>query len=245
MKYAVYVEGQSEMLFVADVLQKYFDYDSQQCGILCVKLAADDYERLNHPKQGDINSTHFYQIVNVNNDNRVISKLKNDLPNLISSGFEVVIGLKDVFGKAYETIVNGSPIVDRSKIEKMHRIQLNAINPSGTDCRLHFAIMEYEAWMLGLIDNYIRSKDRSIDDISKELNIDLCSDPEKVYHPFNLVRRIYKACGNDYHKHEDDARSFLSLLAKDDYERLRNSGRCSSFSKFLDSLLGGECPELP
>ena len=27
MKYAVYVEGQSEMLFVADVLQKYSNYD--------------------------------------------------------------------------------------------------------------------------------------------------------------------------------------------------------------------------
>ena len=27
MKYAVYVEGQSELLFVADVLQKYSDYD--------------------------------------------------------------------------------------------------------------------------------------------------------------------------------------------------------------------------
>ena len=27
MKYAVYVEGQSELLFVADVLQKYSNYD--------------------------------------------------------------------------------------------------------------------------------------------------------------------------------------------------------------------------
>lgn len=245
MKYAVYVEGKSEMLFVADVLQKYFDYDSQQCGILCINLDADDFGYLPYPKQGDITSSNYYQIVNVNNDNRVISKLKNDLPNLISNGFEVIIGLKDVFGKAYEALVNSSPIVDRGKIENLHHTQIDIINPNGNDLRLHFAIMEYEAWMLGLIENYIRSKGRTIDNISKELNIDLCIDPEEVYHPFNLVRRIYQACGSDYHKHEDDALSFLSLLAKDDYESLRISGRCSSFSKFLDSLLGGERPVLP
>lgn len=82
MKYAVYVEGQSEMLFVAYVLQEYFDYDPAKCGFLCINLNADVYERMNFPKQGDMNSGNYYQIVNVNNDNLVVSKLKKDIPSL-------------------------------------------------------------------------------------------------------------------------------------------------------------------
>lgn len=71
MKYAVYVEGLSEMLFVADVLQKYSNYNPVDCGILCINLTADNYERMSYPQQGDENSANYYQIVNVNNDNRV------------------------------------------------------------------------------------------------------------------------------------------------------------------------------
>ena len=46
-------------------------------------------------------------------------------------------------------------------------------------------------------------------------------------------------------KHGKESYSFLSTLTVDDYERLRQSGRCASFGKFLDSLLGGACPQLP
>ena len=63
MRYAVYVEGLSEMLFVADVLQKYSNYDPAQCGFLCVNLNADNYDRLSSPRQGDVNSANYYQIV--------------------------------------------------------------------------------------------------------------------------------------------------------------------------------------
>ena len=65
MRYAVYVEGLSELLFVADVLQKYSNYNSEQCGFLCVNLNAEQYDRMNNPIQGDIHSVNYYQIVNV------------------------------------------------------------------------------------------------------------------------------------------------------------------------------------
>ena len=112
MKYAVYVEGQSELLFVADVLQKYSGYDPVRCGFLCINLSADDFE-------------------------------------------------------------------------------------------------------------------------------------QTVFHPYPLVKKIYQACGEDYGKHGSESFSFLSTLSVEDYEGLRHSGRCASFAKFLDSLLGGPCPQLP
>lgn len=248
MKYAVYVEGQSEMLFVADVLQKYSNYDPSRCGFLCINLNADDYERISFPQQGDMSSMDYYQIVNVNNDNLVVSKLKKDIPSLLAQGYNVIIGLRDVFGDVYKQLMNQKAEINREMIEKMHSMQLTSIKPNGCDCRLHFAIMEYEAWMLALIEQYVVGKNKVFADLCKQLNIDMTSfvaPEESVFHPFPLVQKIFRACGDDYHKHGKESFSFLSTLECGDYDRLRNSGKCASFSKFISSLLGYECPELP
>lgn len=246
MKYAVYVEGQSELLFVANVLQKYSNYNPVDCGILCINLTADNFERMSYPQQGDENSANYYQIVNVNNDNRVVSKLNKDIPGLVAQGYEVIIGLKDVFSEAYETMMGGQPIVDRAKIEQLHTIQSDVVNAQGSDFRLHYAIMEYEAWMLALIEHYVVAKGQDMATVCQNLGINMACDPEQtIYHPYPLVRKIFQACGEDYHKHGKESFSFLSLLGVDDYERLRHSGHCVSFGKFLDSLMGGSCPQLP
>lgn len=247
MRYAVYVEGLSEMLLVADVLQKYSNYDPVQCGLLCVNLNADNYDRLPNPRQGDVNSANYYQIVNVNNDNFVISKLKKDIPGLLANGYDVILGLKDVYGDVYKRLLNNQRVIDRTKIEHLHSIQSKIISGQGGDCRLHFAIMEYEAWMLALIENYVTNKGQVIADICQQIGVDVTTcDPENIiYHPFPKAKRIFHACGVDYHKHGGESFSFLSTLTVDDYERLRYSGRCASFAKFMDSLLGGDCPELP
>ena len=247
MKRAVYVEGQSELLFVADVLQKYSGYDPGRCGFLCINLTADNYDRINYPQQGGEDSQEYYQIVNVNNDNLVVSKLRKDVPGLIGQGYEVIIGLRDVFGEAYEHATGGEPTVNRTVIEEMHALQSEAIGaPEGSDCRLHFAIMEYEAWMFALIENYVKGLGKDLAAVCEQQGIDLTVDPEQaVYYPYPLVRKIYQACGEDYHKHGGESYSFLSSLTVEDYERLRLSGRCASFGKFLESLLGSERPQLP
>lgn len=48
MKYAVYVEGKAEMLFVADVLQKYSGYDPEKVGFRCITLNNDTLEYVNY-----------------------------------------------------------------------------------------------------------------------------------------------------------------------------------------------------
>lgn len=247
MKYAVYVEGKSELLFVADVLQKYSNYNPGECGLRCINLNADDFDRMNHPVQGNEQSARFYQIVNVNNDNRVISKLNKDIPSLLDQGYSVVLGLRDVFGETYRLLTNEQPVIDRDVIEKMHKAQVRAIKaPEGSDCRLHLAIMEYETWMLALIENFIKNNGKDVNELCQQIGIDRTEDIENtIYHPYPLVKKIYQACGGDYHKHGGESFSFLNTLSVDDYEQLRQSGRYASFAKFLDSLLGGACPELP
>ncbi|MGM9795796.1 MAG: hypothetical protein ACI3ZZ_06285 [Candidatus Aphodosoma sp.] len=113
MQFAVYVEGKAEMLFVADVLGKYSNYDPLIVGFKCINLISDNFEYVQYPFQGDENSATYYQIVNVNNDNRVISKLKKDIPNLAKQGYEIIIGLRDVFGEDYDNICTNQQVIDR------------------------------------------------------------------------------------------------------------------------------------
>ena len=245
MKYAVYVEGQSELLFVADILQKYSNYDASLCGFKCINLVADNLCEIKYPSQGGQYSTNFYQIVNVNNDNRVISKLNKDIPNLLKNGFDIIIGLKDVYSETYEKLCR-NPIVDRVSIEKMFQNQRVCIKDQGADCRLHFAIMEYEAWILALLKKSIDTKGSDFNKRCEDLKYDIKCDPElTIYHPTKWVREIMQSCGIDYCKSDSDSYSILSSLTTDDYEALRYSGRCLSFAKFLDSLLGKDCPNLP
>lgn len=238
MKYTVYVEGQSEMLFVADVLQKYSNFDSAACGFYCINLIADDFKRVNFPIQGNINSKNFYQIINVNNDVLVNSRLRKDSPGLIKKGFDVVIGLRDVYGDEYKLLTSNARIVDPQKIESLHTLQTAAIGHEDIDCRLHFAIMEFEAWMLALIENYIKANNLNPSEVFRAHKIDSDINVEEIYHPFPFVKKIFEHCGGSYQKHESDTYTFLSTLSVEDYENLRRSGRCPSFTTFLDSLLG-------
>lgn len=238
MKCAVYVEGKAEMLFVADVLAKYSDYDPSKIGFKCITLNKDVLKPVSHPAQGDeLSSSSYYQIVNVNNDDLVVSKLKKDIPNLAKQGYEIIIGLRDVFGEGYKALIQNQEI-DLDLIRQMHDAQYDQIKNDCADIRLHFAIMEYEAWMLALIDNFIISKGGDPAEAFADAGVDHDSDFETtVFHPYNKVQKILQSIGEHYGKHEGDHLSFLSCLSKDDYERLRNSNRCASFKSFVDSLL--------
>lgn len=238
MKCAVYVEGKAEMLFVADVLAKYSDYDPSKIGFKCITLNKDVLKPVSHPAQGDeLSSSSYYQIVNVNNDDLVVSKLKKDIPNLAKQGYEIIIGLRDVFGEGYKALILNQEI-DLDLIRQMHDAQYDQIKNDCADIRLHFAIMEYEAWMLALIDKFIISKGGDPAEAFADAVVDHDSDFETtVFHPYNKVQKILQSIGEHYGKHEGDHLSFLSCLSKDDYESLRNSNRCASFKSFVDSLL--------
>lgn len=237
MRATVYVEGQSEMLFVADILQKYSNYDPTECGFHCINLVADNLNKIPYPGQGDPNSRNFYQIINANSDVSVNSRLQKDTPRLIAAGYEIIIGLRDVYGDQYKQINPNARTVDRDKIQLMHDIQTSAIGHSDKPCHLQYAVMEFEAWMLAMIENYIITKGGNPSEILAKYNIPQDCDIEQIYHPYPLVQKVFKECGEDGNPHESDTYTFLSTLTVDDYENLRHSGRCPSFTAFIDRLL--------
>lgn len=238
MNYGIYVEGQSEMIFVADVLSKYSLYDPALCGYKCINLRANQFEYKPNPIQGSKDSANYYQIVNVNNDDLVISKIRDSLNDLIRKNYDIIIGLRDVFGNNYKNITKNRPVVDHDVISKFWSRSHAEISSSNIEVRLHFAVMEFEAWLLALLKLYVQKNgsDGLLPFDKNDLN-DICN-VENIYHPTPLLIKLLEKTGKSYDKSEQDTIALLSFFTKDDYEDLRKSGASPSFSHFIDSLIG-------
>ena len=71
-KVAVFVEGQAELILVRELLLKMYDY--QNIGIDCYNLICDNLDEAPY-KYGNMEANNYYMIVNVGNDNSVLSKM--------------------------------------------------------------------------------------------------------------------------------------------------------------------------
>ena len=49
--------------------------------------------------------------------------------------------------------------------------------------------MEYEAWMLALIEQFVVSNGRNIREIEQLLKFDFSEDPETTYNPYHWFKR--------------------------------------------------------
>ena len=247
MKIAVYVEGQTELIFVREFLQKWYNYDGNRLGFDCYNLR--DTDPPGHPTEhpyGSDQAETYYEIVNVGNDVRVLSKALKNAPNYINKGFERVVALRDMYCDAYHEECMHKAI-DPAVNERF--IQGAAESIAGKNMQgfvhCHFAIMEVEAWFLGMgwylgkVNPVLTAKY-----LMDNLNFDLSQDPETTeYHPARKLNDIYHHIGEKYDKSKEQVNSIMSKLGREDFEMLLEfeslwgEKRCGSFRKFVDSLI--------
>lgn len=90
-KLAVFVEGQTELIFVREFLKQWYNYDANMVGFDCYKLLANEFCDAEY-RYGNEESENYFFIVNVGNDGSVLSSIKkrmvftDDFINLIESG---------------------------------------------------------------------------------------------------------------------------------------------------------------
>ena len=118
-KIAVFVEGQSEQIFVRNLLYHLFDAGilSFNCFRLLAKRAHPPPYTFNNPK-----AEVHYQIINVGNDEKVLSAIKDREAKLFNKGFAKIIGLRDMYSRAYRERSPG--VVD----DKIHQKFIDATN---------------------------------------------------------------------------------------------------------------------
>lgn len=238
-KVAVFVEGQAEYVFVRDFLCRWYDYDSTLLGIECFSLRSDLYNSEPYPF-GDRKSVNYYQIVNVGNDRSVLSKMLKEAPRLQNAGFHQIIGLSDMYSDLYH-VQTKERCIDVAVNQKLIDECQNSLNASSQRNLLsyHFAIMEVEAWILGMYQ-FLQQIDSSLTPqfIMSRLQIDITADPEiSFYHPAKVLDEIYRLAGRQYGKHLNEIASITSQFSKDDYARLLASGHCKSFNEFIKDLV--------
>lgn len=237
-KVAVFVEGQAELILVRELLLKMYDY--QNVGINCYNLISNNLQYTPH-SHGDETLPNYYMIVNVGNDNKVLSSMISRFEGLYKKGFTKIIGLRDVYGKVYEKYNNGMRNINFELIEKLKNKAQNEIDNKNLAqyIKLHFAIMEVEAWFIGF--NIFERIDGTLsnDFIKSKLNYDLENDDPEItyYHPARIMGDIYGLIGSKYDKHESDVSSLVSCLEKEDYNNLIESFKCSTFTSFVQELL--------
>ena len=228
-KVALFVEGATEQIFVRDFLAKWYDWDGQKVGFNCYALHSDNEYDARHP-YGSTDSENYFQIFNVGNDNSVLSKMLDRSERLSNVGYTLIIGLRDMFSDDYHKKTyakNKSRIIDNELNVKYIQIARQEIEAQAKEdkVQLHYAIMEVEAWILGM---------KKFMDQMPEI-----SDPETdIYHPTLKLAGLLEASGASYDKHTSEVESLLSGITKDDYIELLESGRCQSFRTFVESLVG-------
>jgi len=235
-KIAVYVEGQGELIFIRNIL---FHLMDPSCfSFECIRLHARDEQDVPYPYDNPNAEVH-YRIVNVGNDERVLTMIRDNESRLSELGFVKIIGLRDMYSGKYRKLSNG--VIDDSVTQKFvagaNGVIANMNNPNLV--RFHFSIMEIEAWWLSMynlfakIDNALTNRF-----IDEKLAYDLSKiDPQNYFfHPATEVDRIFRLTGSEYDKKLGDVERITSKIDSVDIDEATENSRCSCFKKFCEEL---------
>jgi hypothetical protein len=237
-KTAIFVEGHTELVFVREYLLKSYAY--QDISIECYTLFRDDSFNTTEYPYRDENASNFFQIINVGNDNAVLTRLLNREEYLWNVGFQRIIGLRDMYSKNYREDIAVSGVIDKQlnidTIEAVDKtLQSKAKQPSKID--FCFAIMESESWILGFHNCFEKMNPQLTSAYIKEqLGFDLATiDPETTFfHPAKIMEKIYTLAGQNYNKSKGNTEAIMSVLENRDFSNLSNSGKCQSFRAFTE-----------
>jgi hypothetical protein len=237
-KIAIFAEGQTEQIFVREFLLRVLD--PAKLSFECLELKAHRFSVVPYKYANPHAEIHF-MIIDVHGDEGVLSSVREREKDLIEkSGYERIIAMRDMYTEAY---IKRSPgRIDDSVTEDFIRSH-NAIIQNMTypsQIRLHFAIMEVEAWFLGMYNLFSKVDPiLTVEYIREKLNIDLTiTDPQKEYYrPSQQVSMICELCGRSYSKRKDEVESICSNMESADFENARENGKCRCFTDFYGEIV--------
>jgi len=231
---AVFTEGQGELIFTRHLLIQVIGYE--WLSFECFELHSDRLRPVAYSHNSP-NAIIHYQIINVGTDERVLSAIAERQAKLIEQGHEIV-GLRDMYSEAYRKKANQ---IDAS----VNNFFINTFNKiisqlSGAKhVRFFFAIMELEAWLLGMYEIFQRIEPSlTPEHIQDRLGFDLRAiDPEtNFFRPGQQLKQILALAGMNYDKHKSEMENIVSKITLDDIESLANSNRCASFAAFFQEI---------
>jgi len=205
-KLALFVEGQTEAIFARRLIEEiggvngiqFEEVESRGSGTL--SLSGESPTR-----------DFFVLIANCHNDERVKSAVLEHRPSLISRGYSMIIGLRDLFP---------SPMADLEKVKSRLRCR---IPTAGARTEIVLAVTEVEAWFLQDHTHFARIHlGLDVNSFKTQFGFDPQQDcAETIPNPAQTLHSIYSSVGLAYKKKKNhvnrtaDAIDFASLYFSD------------------------------
>jgi hypothetical protein len=236
-KIAIFTEGQSEQIFLRHLLLQTMDCSKISFSCLRLRKGKMIHVPFDYPNP---NAEAWFLIVNVGQDEKVLSVIKESEKDLFKKGFERIVGLRDMYSEEYsKRSPNGiDDSVTRAFIDGWNSTIKSMSNPS--KIKMHIAIMELEAWFLGMYNIFKRLDPAlSIDYIEKEFGYNLSGiDPQTVFFkPSDIFSDILQLINWQYKKSEHEMEHICSKINMNDLSDAFENGRCINFKNFYDEIL--------
>lgn len=226
---AFFVEGQTEQIFVNRLIKEILG--TQQINIIQKQFRGG----VNIPKQEIVRNSSFsrnpkYEVLifDCGADNRVKSEIIENIANLRSRGYEMIIGLRDLYP---------IPLEELEKLEKGLRFLPNKLKSESLHFDIIVAVHEIEAWFLGETNHYKKIDKRLTGHFIREkLGFDpYVMNAEERVHPAKDLDSIYRLVGKSYTKRYGQTQRVVNKL---DINNMRNNIRydMESLNKLIKVL---------
>ena len=229
-KMAIYVEGQTEMVFIEKLITEIANRNSIK--IESYKIRGGSKVPLTVLKIKEISTScpqYYIQIYDCGNDSKVQSKIQEDSLKLQEANFKKILGLRDLYPLQLTELPN---LLKYTK-PKIKDLEIPA--------KTIICITEIESWFLyeflflSKVDPYLTAEN-----IKANLSYDLENDcingnietDSRYHHATQVLEKIYKLALKKYKKKLDRTEKLVDLL---DYERIYLEIR--QYSKSLGAFL--------
>ena len=230
-KIAIFAEGQTEQIFLRTFIPLTLSFECYQ--LYCDRMNEVPYKYLNTHAE-----VHFL-IVDISNDEKVLSAVKDREQDLFRRGYEKIIALRDMYSKAYRD--RAGHRIDERVSEAFIAAHQNEIQKMSypSKIKMHFGIMEFEAWFLGMWKIFERIDPAlSVAYIEENLgfNLSLIDPQTEFFKPADIIDNIMRLVNQRYGKSRDEVESICSNIEQKDLGVALEQGRCRSFKGFYDEI---------
>lgn len=226
-KLAIFVEGQTERIFVSKLVREI-------AGEKKVFIAT---EKPMKSRKGEriftvidvtkipTDEKYYVLIRDCGGDSCVMSDIKDYCEKLSKSGYEKIVGLRDVYP------------IPASDIPKLRKGLVYGIPTRYIPIHLVLAVMEIEAWFLAETTHFRRIHDSLTPQvIASTLGFDpTVEDVESRPHPSEDLKTVYKVAGLSYKKRKNSVERTVEAI---DYGELylEQAERVKSLGEFVDQI---------
>jgi len=217
-KMAIFVEGQTEVIFLKRLLEELAGEKS---------LHVHETTQIRDLRTLEISLNrsvkYFVLIVNCRCDAAVKSSILDNRPNLIKNGYDLALGLRDLYP------------IGRDKLAEVSRRLRTGVPTKELHVQICLAVMETEAWFLQENKHYIKidptlTTEKIIAGVGFNPEED---NAESVRHPAEMLGKIYQLAGKGYKKSRRQVERTVNAL---DYANLYLNSRRKL--KYFDRFLG-------